>query len=101
MDGPKRTLDYRAPEPRAERLEPGLGVALGVLSMGCVAVPVAGFVMRSGPLFLCGGAVAPLVGICLAIISLARGADVGFFALVANGMVAIYFIWLVFVNGLC
>jgi hypothetical protein len=76
-------------------------LALGVLSMACVAVPVAGFVMGNGPLFLGGGAVAPVVGIFLAIISLARGSDMGFFALVTNGMVAIYFVWLVFVNGLC
>jgi peptidoglycan/LPS O-acetylase OafA/YrhL len=52
--------------------EPGRGGAgLMAGSFAGIGAPVAGWVLQIGPLFLCGGAIAPVLGILLAAVGMA------------------------------
>ena len=68
-------LDYRTPEPKPPNTS--LARLLAALSLGVLAVPIIGGAIRSGPLFLLGGLIAPLVGMILAGTGLARGRGSG------------------------
>ncbi|HEY7118050.1 MAG TPA: hypothetical protein VH475_15790 [Tepidisphaeraceae bacterium] len=101
-------LDYHSRQSETDPSSGASGIAAGVfalLSLACVAVPAAGWVTRNGPLFLCGGVIAPVIGMLLATVGIARGRspDAGTcaFALLINGVIATYFAWLFFVRGLC
>jgi hypothetical protein len=99
-----RPLNYQTPsrEPRRDRLI----YALTVGSLLCAAMPVAGFVMQNGPLFLSGVLSAP-VGMVFAIVGLLtairshQGVTPCSVLLGLNGLEAAYFYWLIFVRGLC
>src|SRR5438309_1423206 len=104
-------LDYKSPSSRREPEQYsgaagfGTGISL-LLSAGCLAVPLVGWWMENGPLFLSG---LPLCffGFLLSVIPAYVHrqdnaiAGVGAVLCIANGAPLIYFVWLFFVHGLC
>jgi hypothetical protein len=97
-------LDYYTPARRRKPGNTALANALATWSLACLGLPAAGFIFRVGPLFLCGGLLAPLLGMALAmggLISDRRAAGICGAALGINALVGAYFGWLIFVDGLC
>ena len=97
-------LDYHTPLRRRAPGNIARANALAVWSLACPCVPAAGFMFQIGPMFLCGGAIAPLVGIALAITGIfcdRRATAICCVAMGMNALVIAYFGWLIFVRGLC
>ena len=94
-------LNYDTPSPRG-----GGSPALPAMSFACLLVPIAGLVMRNGPIFLCGGMLMPVAGLALGIAGVAKPCGTGglvssSIAIGLNGLALAYFVWLIFVHGLC
>jgi hypothetical protein len=99
-------LDYRGrPDPDERPADPFVNVILATVSLGMIAVPVIGAATRNGAMFIFGGLLAPVLGMVLAGVVMVKGRPGGVtlcgFALIANAIFSAFFIWRVFVVGLC
>ena len=101
----KAPLDYRRPGGKnLDSMKLARANTLAAWSFICLWVPAAGFVLRIGPMFLCGGVLAPLVGMAAAFMGMMTDRRATVFCSVALGMNALvlsYFGWFIFVRGLC
>jgi hypothetical protein len=100
-------LEYRTPPPTAERAPASTSAgALGGFSLLCVAVPIVGYVIRNGPMFLFGlplSLVGAGLGVGAIVVSAkaSRVSALGILGTVGNGLTLSFFVWLFVVRGLC
>jgi hypothetical protein len=97
-------LDYYQRTPRGPDSNIRIAALLSVCSLACVGVPIVGWILQIGGLFIVGGLLAPPVGIIMAGVGMGMSRDMrGLCAVVlgCNALAVGYFVWLVFVRGLC
>lgn len=95
-------LDYLTPPPPDPSRHSWVYAAL---SLACLAVPCVGLLLRIGPVFLCGGAIAAPTGMIFGTIGILRSPDglgsVSVLGTFLNALVFIGLAWLFFIEGLC